>query len=150
MHLWKASCFTALIFVFSLSCESREQKPSEAFDLVKKTKLEKSDSALSVPILPEAAINTKPPGDWEIFTTTMNAIIQKNERKVKEAKGIPNQNGKTLGEIIRFEKANNELRGRMNEYHEAEKLRLEKFKSEMLKEGENLRISLDNTILKKE
>ena len=68
--------------------------------------------------------------------------ISKNERKIKEVKGIPNQNGKILGEIVRLEKANNELGIRMQEYHQEVKLRFEKFKTEMIQDAENLASSL--------
>ena len=147
-HLAKyvtAKILAPALVIFSMSsCESHEQKPTEAFDAIKKSKLEINDSIIPEQVSADSIVNKKSPGEWEIFTLAMDENIHKNERKIKEAKGIPNQNAKILGEIVRMEKANNEFRSRMREYNEETKLRFEKFKTEMFQDAENMRISLKN------
>ena len=141
---------TTFFVIFLNSCESHEQKSAEAFEEVKKTKQELTDTLIPAPPSIEPAKDKKIPDEWEVFSLTIEETIRKNERKIKEAKGIPNQNGKILGDIVRLEKSNNDLKVRMDEYHEDSKVRWEKFKAGMFKDAETLTLSLKNLNPKQE
>ena len=119
------------------SCDSHEQKPDDAFEIVKEEKkqLLDSDSLAVVLIKDEKKLiqekNNDKQDEWLKFKNEIENKIVINERKIKQIKSTPNTNAKLLVKVAHLEQDNNDLRSQMDEYKEEEKLKWEKFQAKM-------------------
>jgi len=131
-----------LISVFSLvvilaSCESREQKPDDAFEHVKEEKMISKDTTsvskeiVDEPIKKEPIKKIENIDEWTKFKMETEKKIVANEKKIKQIKEIPNSNSKLLRKVTGLEQDNNDLRKQMDEYNEEVKLKWENFKMTM-------------------
>ena len=139
---------TCICLMILTSCESHEQKSDEAFQQVKEKKTMLKDSVgARKEITPEtknadAAVKNTIPDAWAIFKFELERKILANEIKIKQLKGIPNQNAKLLGKVINIEKDNNDLRVQMDAYNAEVKAKWEKFKIQMNTDADGLSKSL--------
>ncbi|HXC03949.1 MAG TPA: hypothetical protein VNZ86_04305 [Bacteroidia bacterium] len=136
------------------SCQTREQKPDDAFEHIKEQKREIVDSVLhareAVPMQKQADIQkqadvqkkTETADVWVHFRTDMEAKILVNEAKIKTLKGAKETNTKSFRRIARLEKDNQDLRAQMDGYVKDEKIRQEKFRVTLLSDEKEIEASL--------
>jgi phosphoribosylaminoimidazole carboxylase (NCAIR synthetase) len=131
-----------LFVILIMSCQSREQKTDDAFERVKKEKIQTNDSdkinnAMVVQkskVIPTEK-NAVPVEKNTIsdertqFKTETSKKIQTNQNKIKEMKSLPDAG--LNRKVTSLEKDNNELIIKMEEYNKAEKLKWELFKADM-------------------
>ncbi len=129
-----------LVLLLSLvSCESHEQKTDVAFENFKEGKLsQKEDVAIPEDTSEKRAVIIKTPikvqkttegeNDWTKFKCEIEKKIIKNEIQINEIKAKANLTTKELKKASSLEKENNDIRRKMDEFKEDEKMKWEKFK----------------------
>ncbi len=127
----------AEMFIIATSCGSHEKKPDDAFDRVKQVRMLSNDSNFTSDEILEESMKTEKVkkivilDEWTKYKNEMERKIRQNENKIKEIKGHPEANTGSLRKVDRLEKANNELKTKMDEYHEKVKVKWEMFKTSM-------------------
>lgn len=127
-------CLSAIIIT---SCGYHKQKPDDAFDLVKKERMMSTDSSFVSEKVIQESMKTEPvkkietPDEWIKFKNETEKKIHQNENKIKEIKELPDANAGLLRKVANLEKANNDLRIRMDEYREEVKVKWEMFQASM-------------------
>jgi len=127
---------SASLLVLS-SCESHEKKVDDAYERVKESKKNFRDTVRTV-------VNTEKPAEkikvvlknetvdeWTLFKTEIDNKIIESENKIRELiqkRNASDNKSKFDRQITRLEQKNNDLRKRMNDYHEEVKVKWEKFK----------------------
>jgi hypothetical protein len=127
-------CLSAMILT---SCGSHVQKTDDAFDLVKKERMMTTDSNfVSKEVIEESLKTTvvkkiETPDEWTKFRNEMEKKIHKNEKTIKEIEGLPELNAGLRRKVTNLEKANNDMKIRMDEYKEEMKVKWEMFQASM-------------------
>lgn len=138
-----ATGFLSLLFL--TSCQSHEQNTDEAFESFKEGKLmseandssskETNDKLIKTDTIKTGKIKTEiikeNQNEWEKFKLEIEKKILVNKNKIKEIKNIPGADTKLLRKVSSLEKDNNNLRKKMDEYKEEEKMHWENFKTMM-------------------
>ena len=127
-------CLSVMILA---SCGSHEQKGDDAFERVKEKRMLSKDSnfipkiIIQEPKKPVLEKKKENPDEWTKYKYEIEKKINTNENKIKEIRELPNVNANLLRKVTNLEKTNNDLRMKMDEYNEAEKVKWEKFKVSM-------------------
>jgi len=126
-----------LSVVIMTSCGYHKQKPDDAFDLVKKERMMSVDSSFVSEKVLQESMKTEPvkkieaTDEWTRFKLETEKKIHQNENKIKEIKELPDANAGLLRKAANLEKANNDLRIRIDEYQEEVKVKWEMFQTSM-------------------
>ena len=152
--MFKKIFFTSIYTIYCLmlailfSCEQKEQKVDDAFEMVKVEKMLSNDSdVVDNAMVPESSktkelkckINVD---EWTIFKIETEKKILNNEKIIKKIKDISKANSNLLRKVINIEKSNNDLRNQMNDYNEEVKLKWEKFKTAINHDVNEIEIEL--------
>lgn len=128
----------ALSTILFISCESKEIKSDEAYEIAKESKVFTDDSlgADSLPVLntkAESNIKTKLViiDSWEKYEKEIDLEIKLNEKIISDLRLLGGSSVKTFKKISLLEKTNLDLQKRLIEYHKKCNSDLEKFKLEM-------------------
>ncbi len=148
------SCLFALLMS---SCGAPKQKTDEAFEQVKKERMMSPDSNVVSDIIIQEPKGTdflnrkEKPDEWTTFKNKIERKIQLNENKIRKIKLSGISNNGLLRNVDALEKINKDLRLKMDEYHEEEKVKWETFKTSMDHRVNEIEIELNaiNTDLKK-
>jgi len=150
--------FTTIILICCLSitittsCGSHVKKTDDAFDLVKKARMLSEDSSfVSEKVIKESMKTVivkkyEAPDEWTQLKNETEKKIRLNARKIKALKELPDVNARLLRKVESLEKNNNELRTKMDEYKEEEKVKWEMFKASISHQSNE--ISLDLSAIK--
>ncbi len=128
------ACLLLIIFI---SCQSHEQKSSDAFDRFKEEKMIKKDCVLIVVEDPQNLSKTEPSkvienqDEWIKFKNGIEKKILLNENKIKRIKQTPKADVKLFKKIVHLEKENSDLKIQLRDYEEELKLNLIKFKEKV-------------------
>ena len=145
---------TGVAMLMFISCQRHEIKADDAYEQVKKEKMQKKDSSLVIPEITQVAEEIliipkkEKPNEWNKFKTEIDKRIHSNEMKIKEIKEIPNTNNAFFRKVKNLENDNNDLRKKMDEYKEAEKDNWEKFKTTENHEVNEIDIALKDLKVK--
>lgn len=128
-----------LIFIIQIlnACESREQKPDEAFVSIKEEKDSLGDSITNnIVVIQETkkdnnSLKNESLDEWIKFKIEIENKIAKNENKIKEFSKIKNVSGKTLRKAESLREDNNNLRRKLSEFEDEIKNKKEQFKIEL-------------------
>lgn len=140
---------TCLIAIFMSSCESRQQKPDDAFERVKQVRMMSTDSSFVSEEIIQESMKTEPvkkseiQDEWTKYKNEMEKKIRANENKIKEIKGLPDVNDALLRKVTVLEKTNNDLRVKMDEYKEEVKVKWETFQASMNHNVNEIEIELN-------
>lgn len=133
------------------SCGTNELKSDGAFEQVKKERMLNKDSNIvskaiivQEPEKREVVKKNENLDEWEKFKIEMEIKIHVNEDKIKEIKALPNVKSNVNRKVKNLEKENNELRKKIDEYSEDEKMRWETFKVSMNHNANQINIDLNS------
>lgn len=126
-----------LLLIVLNSCQSQEQKSSDAFDRFKEEKMIKKDCVLVMAEEPIIIVKTEPlkviesPDEWIKFKTEIEKKIVLNENRIKKIKQTPEADVRLFKKIVHLEKENDVLKIQLTEYEEEVKLNLKRFKEKI-------------------
>lgn len=135
---------STLAIILITSCESHEIKADEPFEKFKAQKLLEKDSEMQINetiIAPKKIIiiqKMEAPDEWSKLKKEIEKKIQANENTIKELKNNSTTNAKTLKKLTRLEENNDNLKMQIDEYCIEVKLKLEKFKTKMKQDVDDL------------
>lgn len=145
------SCFiTVLLF----SCESKEQNMDDAFAQVKEEKMLLEDSINDSHEIVEDSITTVVKiqqvtiNEWSSFMLEIEKKININEQTIKAIKSIPNYSVKLFKKVATLEETNNNLKIKIKDYQEDEKLKMESFMETIHLEAKDIDNQLNEMTLK--
>ena len=125
-----------MVIVFT-SCSPPKPKVDDAFDHVKKERTLKKDSSniikeiVEEPKKLEVVKKKEIQDEWTKYKNEMEFQIHLNANKIKEISSNPHLNDKILRKVKNLESDNNNLRIKIDEYIENEKVNFETFKVSM-------------------
>lgn len=128
---------SCILFIIATSCGSHENKPDDAFDRVKQVRMLSNDSNFTSDEILEESMKTEKVkkivilDEWTKYKNEIERKIRQNENKIKEIKALPEAMATSSDEVNNLEKANTELRSKMDEYNEEVKVKWEMFKTSM-------------------
>lgn len=155
--------FIATLVIFITSCESHEKKVDDAFERVKQSKMNGTDSITTNTNLPvkepeiKVIVKNELVDEWQLFKNETDLKLNGSDAQIKVLRGknikFENKN-KFEKQTKELEQKNNDLRKRMNDYNEERKLVWEKFKLEINHDIDEIGIELkditiNNTKVKK-
>lgn len=146
------SCFIATLL---FSCESKEQNMDDAFAQVKEEKMLLEDSINDSHELIDDSIKTTVVkiqqvtiNEWSSFMLEIEKKININEQTIKAIKSIPNYSVKLFKKVATLEETNNNLKIKIKDYQEDEKLKMENFKQTIYLEVQEIDNQLNEMTLK--
>lgn len=145
------SCFIATLL---FSCESKEQNMDDAFAQVKEEKMLLEDSINDSQEIVEDSITTVVKiqqvtiNEWSSFMLEIEKKINRNEQTIKAIKSIPNYSVKLFKKVATLEETNNNLKIKIKDYQEDEKLKMENFKQTIHLEAQEIDSQLNEMTLK--
>ena len=145
------SCFVAVLL---FSCESKEQNMDDAFAQVKEEKMLLEDSINDSQEIVEDSITTVVKiqqvkiNEWSSFMLEIEKKIILNEQTIKTIKSIPNYSVKLFKKVATLEETNNNLKIKIKDYQEDEKLKMENFKQTIYLEVQEIDNQLNEITLK--
>ena len=117
--------------IMLISCSSRTPKADDAFELVKKERMQSNDSSFVSNKIIQESMKTviekkaETPDEWTLFKTETEKNIRVNEKIIKELEALENGNGSLRRKVANLKKENSDLRIRMDEYKEEVKVKWE-------------------------
>lgn len=141
-------CISVLMIT---SCGSKQQKPDDAFDRVKKIRMLSNDSNFVSEEIIQESMKTEPVkkienlDEWTKFKIETEKKIRRNEKKIKEIKDLNDANVNLLRKLENLEKDNNNLSIKMDAYKEEMKVKWELFQASMNHSVNEIELEL-NTI----
>lgn len=144
---------TCCSFALLLSCQSHEQKADSAFEILKHEKEFSHDSLLIQSELDLQATTTEVVhkavimSEWELFKNNFEKKTNANDQKIHQLSKLNGVSDRTQKRINNLKQENNDLRKSLNEYREAEKVRWETFKTEMMHNINTIEIELKDISL---
>lgn len=129
--------FILILLLFMASCESHEKKVDDAFEKVKESKMNGTDTTNVPTIIPpeetkiKVVVKNELVDEWLIFKNETDLKINYSDDQIKilrSKKGKSENQNKFEKQITELEQKNNDLRKQMNDYNEEMKLKWEKFK----------------------
>lgn len=144
----KLSNILLLSILILSSCQSTEKKLDDAFDMVKKEKIDSGSSTIVIKNVVEEPkqsvqiIKNTNEDEWKLFKLEMEKKIKLNETLIIGLKKATDSNSKTQRKIISLEKENDNLRRQMDDYHEAIKVEWENFKTKLDHQANQIAIEL--------
>ncbi len=147
---------SCLIAILLFSCESKEQNIDDAFAQVKEEKMLLADSINDAQEIVEDSITTVVKiqqvtiNDWTDFVLEIDKQIKKNEQTIVAIKSIPNYSIKLLKKVTSLEETNNNLKIKIAEYQENEKLKKKDFKEAIHLEAIEIDAQLKEMTIDKE
>lgn len=146
------SCFIAILL---FSCESKEQNIDDAFTQVKEEKMLLEDSINDMQELIEDSITTTVVkiqqvtiDEWSSFMLEIEKKIKTNEQTIMAIKSVPNYKVKLFKKVATLEETNNNLKIKIKDYQEDEKLKMENFKQTIYLEAQEIDNHLNEMTLK--
>ena len=145
------SCFVAVLL---FSCESKEQNMDDAFAQVKEEKMLLEDSINDSQEIVEDSITTVVKiqqvtiNEWSSFMLEIEKKIILNEQTIKTIKSIPNYSVKLFKKVATLEETNNNLKIKIKDYQEDEKLKMENFMETIHLEAQEIDNQLNEMTLK--
>jgi|GEM_PF-6058012 len=131
-------CFFGLTAL--LSCSPSGQKNEDAFDSVKKERMQVKDSdsllkdSLQAARKSALAKKNEVQDPWTVFKHETERKIRNNENLIKEIKGLPDTDAGLFRRIRKLEKDNLALRTKMNDYKAAMQQKWADFQASLNKE----------------
>lgn len=141
-------CFLMPLILFS--CESQEQNIDDAFAEVKKEKMFLEDSINDSQEMVNDSLKTTvvqiqqiTVNNWTVFIQELDKKIIKNEQIIAALKSTPNYSIKLLKKVASLEENNSDLKRKVTEYQNDEKLKMEDFKKTILIETKEIDTQLN-------
>ncbi|MBC7384046.1 MAG: hypothetical protein H7296_13850 [Bacteroidia bacterium] len=150
IHLKLLVCFSILLSIIFISCESHEQK-ADAFDRFKDAKSTAVDTIIivkevpSTPKKPKTIIINECASEWLKYKNETEKKIKENEEILLTLRDKNNQEGKNQKfekNISKLEDKNNDLRKKLEKFNDEFNKNLEKLKETVSEESNEIVMGL--------